>query len=265
MRVFFTPARLYLGGVLTYIEPDAVEAQTTAGVTIQGGLAVSTAGNERFVDSLDSLYTHHVRYRLKIDSTVAGTAVSRYKSFRHVTTAIGTAPGPPTIGMPSIGEEQATFPHTPPTDASYTSTTIFMIPVLGGTTVEGSGSGSLITVSGLTPGVLYSSHGVACGTGGTCSDPGNVILATTLPASDIEMPAYLKWWVNDEDEMHEHGPEAFDPSVTGDRRFHDLGRGRTWSMMIECHEPVFFGVRGLGGVMTVPRGQPGGLRNDVGT
>jgi len=265
MIVFFQPSRDYAGGVVVNVAPSSIVAQTMAGVAIETLTHTIDADGHWSVDTTDALYTHGTKYELITTTTTALGVVTEDHPFVHVATAIGTPPGPPTIGTPSIGEEQATFPHTPPPDAGYTSTTIFAIPVLGGTVVEGSGSGALIIVLGLVPGVLYAYLPVAYGAGGAASDPGNVMLATTLPATDIEMPAYLKWWVNDEDEMHEHGPEAFDPSVTGDRRFHDLGRGRTWSLMIECHEPVFFGVRGIGGVMTVPRGQPGGLRDDKGT
>ena len=144
-------------------------------------------------------------------------------------------------------------------------TTIYLIPVLGGTIVTGSGASGLVIVSGAVPGVLYVVVALAQDAAGNLSTPSNAQLATTLPATDIDLPAYLKWEVNDEGAWHEHGPEVFDPSVTAARRFHDLGRGRTWGFVIECHEPVYFGVRGIGGVMTVPRGQPGGQRNDIGT
>lgn len=266
MRVYFQAARLYAGGVLTTVAPDTVVAQTTAGVAIEALVAAVDADGDYYVSTTDALYVGGTKYELLVSSTVAATAVARTHPFQHVvpTTADVTPPGPPTLGTASAGETTVTVNVTPPTDGDYSVTTIYLIPVPGGTILTGSGASGLVTVSGATAGTLYTVLGLAQDAAGNVSTPSNVALAYTLPATDIDMPAYLKWMVNDEGEWHEHGPEAFDPSVTADRRFHDLGRGRTWEFVIECHEPVFFGVRGIGGVMTVPSGHPGGLRDDVG-
>ena len=266
MVVYFQAARLYAGGVLTTVAPDTVVAQTMAAVAIEALVAAVDADGDYYVTTTDALYANGTKYELLVSSTVAATAVARTHPFRHVTPTTGdvTPPGAPTLGTPSAGETTVTVNVTPPADGDYSVTTIYLIPVLGGTILTGSGTSGLVTVSGAVPGTLYAVLGLAQDAAGNLSTPSNVGLSTTLPATDIDMPAYLKWEVNDEGAFHEHGPEAFDPSVTGDRRFHDLGRGRTWGFVIECHEPVFFGVRGIGGVMTVPRGQPGGLRDDTG-
>lgn len=267
MVVFFQAARLYAGGVLTTVAPDSVVAQTTAGVAIETLTAAVDADGDYYVSTTDALYASGTKYELLVSSTVAATAVSRTHPFQHVvpSTADVTPPGPPTLGTPSAGETTVTVEVTPPADSDYSVTTVYLIPVLGGTIRTRSGASGLVIVRGAVPGTLYAVLGLAQDAVGNLSTPSNVGLSTTLPATDIDMPAYLKWHVNDEGEFHEHGPEAFDPSVTADRRFHDLGRGRTWGFVIECHEPVFFRVRGIGGVMTIPRGLPAGQRNDVGT
>ena len=241
--------------------------KTIAGVTVQTlTSALDAVAARYYISTTDALYTTGTLYVPTWSVNIAGTTYTTTGYYQHVTAGTsGPATGAATIGTPSLGEESLTVPQTPPTDATYSYTTIYAIPVHGGTTVTASGSGSLITLSGLSASVLYTLVAIAYSTGGAASVLSNVMLAQTLPAHEIAMPAYLKWWVNDEVAMHEHGPEAFDPSVSGDRTFTDLGRGRTWSLMIECHEPVWFGVRGIGGVMTVPGGEPGGLRDDKGT
>ena len=256
------------GQTTTATTPDSAPTavvKTVPGVTVQTlTSAYDAVAGRYYITTTDALYTASALHVVTWTVTIAGTAYTTQQPFQSAAASGGTATGPASIGTPSLGEETLVVPQTAPTDANYDYTTIYAIPVLGGTTVTASGSDALITLTGLDASVLYTLVAIAYNTGGVASILSNVVLATTLPASDIEMPAYLKWWVNDEETMHEHGPEAFDPSVSGDRRFFDLGRGRTWSFMIECHEPVFFGVRGLGGVMMVPGGQPGGLRDDAG-
>lgn len=274
MRIFCDKAIQYTSTGTVYIDYDVTPTCAVYdmnGVLIQAGLtsAVSADDSNAYVtDTTDVLYAHETLYRPRWTVTLNGTTYtvdgSPYEHYVPTTTDV-TPPGPPTLGIPSAGETIVTVEVVPPADADYSVTTIYLIPVLGGDILTGTGVSGLVIVSGATPGVLYAVIGLAQDAAGNFSTPSNVGLATTLPATDIALPAWLKWWVNDEVEIHEHGPEAFDPSVTGDRRFFDLGRGRTWSFMLECHEPVFFGIRGIGGRMAMPRGMPAGLRDDKGT
>ena len=260
------------GGATVWTNPVPTAVVTTrvpGGAAVQAGIvAVYDAAYVRlYFDTTNTLYTIEALYQADFTITIAGTVYTTTDYYIHCTPSSSdlTPTGPPTLGIPSMGEEQATVPVTQPTDADFATTIVSAIPVLGGTVLTGTGAGTSITITDLTPGILYAFVGHAFDIAGNRSAPSNIVLGTTLPASDIAYPAYLKWWVNDEDDIHEHGPEVFDPSVTQAVRFFDLGRGRVWSLMLECHEPVFFGVRGFGGRMQVPGAMPAGQRHDIGT
>lgn len=272
MRKYFEPAREYThaAGVVDVAPDDITITVAATGAVVEAGVAYATdADGDAYVETTDALYTHGAKYYLTTTTTTSLGVRTKDHPFEHVMPSgyipDTTGPGAPEIGDPSAGEESATVVVTPPDDSDYSTTTVYAIPVLGGDTQSASGTSGVITITGLIPGVLYVFVAVAQDTSGNLSAVSNAKVATTLPATDIDRPAYLKWFVNDEDEQHEHGPEVFDPSRGGSLRFFDLGRGRTWSFMLECHEPVWFGTRGIGGRMTVPEGEPGGLRDDRGT
>ena len=256
---------------MTELAPSDITITVAAtGAVVEAGVAYAAdADGHEYVETTDALYTDGAKYLLTTTTTTALGVVTRAHPFQHVTpTGVipdTTPPAAPEIGDPSAGEESATVVVTPPPDSDYLSTTVYAIPVLGGTTESATGTSGIFTITGLVPGTLYAYIAVARDTSGNLSVVSNAKIGTTLPATDIDLPAYLKWFVNDEVDYHEHGPEVFDPSQTGSRRFFDLGRGRTWSFLLECHEPVWSGTRGIGGTMTVPRGYPAGLRDDKGT
>jgi len=273
MRVYFTPARLYTGGALTTIAPDTVVAQTTAGVAIESLAYATDADGDFYVDTTNTLYTASTKYQLLVSSTVAGTAVSRTHPFTHVTptTADLVGPAAPSVGAPAVSEDEASFPVTPPADSDYHHTTVFMVPVGGGTVLSGqsaSATATSVTVTGLASNTSYVYIALAYDDSGNPSAVGGYALGTaiTTPASTIDYPALVKWFINDEVDYHEFGPEEVDPTAGGSQRIPDLGRGREISVLIECQEPVErLTIRSLGVWATVPGGMPGGLRDDVGT
>ena len=258
---------------VAYDSPPTCAVYDMLGTLVEAGLASAISADEPnayVTDTTDALYAHETLYRPRWTVTLSGTTYTVDGSpYEHYVPGGAipdtTPPAAPEISEPSAGEQSATVVVTPPGDSDYLSTTVYAIPVLGGTTQSATGTSGVLSITGLVPGTLYAFVAVARDTSGNLSVVSNAKISTTLPATDIERPAYLKWFVNDEVDYHEHGPEVFDPSETGSRRFFNLGRGRTWSFLLECHEPVWSGTRGIGGTMTVPRGYPAGLRDDKGT
>ncbi len=73
--------------------------------------------------------------------------------------AVGTPPGPPTIGSATAGDNQIRVAFAPPSNdggSPVTFYTVACVPVAGGASVTATGAASPITVFGLTNGVTYS-------------------------------------------------------------------------------------------------------------
>ena len=276
MVIYFTPARLFTGGTLTRIAPDSVVAQTEAGVLVEGGLTPVLDGDEFYVTTADALFTHLQKYRLFISSTVVGTAVSRYKSFRHVTpsTTDTTPPGDAAVAVQSWTDTSVTLAHTPPADADYDHTTIFAVLVPGdGVTapVTASGTGTSITVTGLQSGRSYFLVAIAYDASGNPSLIGasSVGAGQTWPTDSPALPLLVKCFVNQEAtprKVYALDPTLVDANGAGTTNFElrPNTRGRTHRIRLECDAPVMIRLRSLGGVFQVRDAEVGGLKGVAG-
>ena len=153
----------------------------------------------------------------------------------------GTPPGSPTISLNSVTHNTATFNHTPPSDADYASTPIYVHRQDGTLVHTGTGSGATITVSGLSPANSYIAVAIAVSTVPLTSVPsvaGCVVAFATYNTATPDNPLYFKWGFNDTTEQHEASPVTLDASVLGMRTIHHLGRGRIFWFMTECDAPV---------------------------
>ena len=249
MRVFFEPARLFSGGVTIEVAPDTCTALTMAGVSIEVLTHHVDGGGDYYVDTTDASYTSGTKYRLRIDSTVAGHSVTKDDNWQHVLPAgfvpDMTPPGPPTIGQPIVSSSSAAFPHIPPSDADYDHTVIFCFPVNSGSYLSGTGSGSNITV-GVMASTSYIGIGVAYDTAGNPSIPSNAVLFTTHQGStaSIAKPWYLKLFVSDEDVQHSNGPWLFNPTANkgvleAGSDLAPMAQGLNCRFRLECHHGIW--------------------------
>ena len=136
--------------------------------------------------------------QLTLTATYAGsssyTSASAAETF-SVVAAAGTAPGPPTIDSVTGGDGTITVAFSPPADGGSSpiiSYTVACTPTGNGVPGSQTGTGSPITVHGLTPGVAYSCTVDASNASGpgSASPPSQVVIlqartgAQSIPALD---------------------------------------------------------------------------------
>jgi hypothetical protein len=139
------------------------------------GLAASTAG--QFV--LMASYAGSAAY----------TAAAASQNF-GVVAAAGSPPSAPTIGSAAPGDERITVTFAPPANdggSAIASYTVTCTPVGGGTPVSATGSGSPITVFGLTEGVTYT-----CTVSATNSSGPGASSAASNPATPAGRPVIVQ-------------------------------------------------------------------------
>lgn len=250
----------YSGGAWAETIPDAaptVQTRTTAGAVVENLTSAYDAARHRwYFDTTDASYTDGTVYlaywTVIIDGVTYDDTDLHAQPYVHRTAATGdtTPPAAPSIGAPTVTDTAATFPHTAPTDADYDTTTIYCIPA-SGSVVSASGTGGTIEVAGLAVATEYWYVAVAYDTSGNPSVPTTGVVGkfTTATSAVPDSPIVVKWWVSDEDDYHEFGPEYIDATVHGSHRIGSnlapLGRGRMLRLRLECHHPVWPEIRGV--------------------
>jgi hypothetical protein len=104
--------------------------------------------------------------------------------------AAGSPPSAPTIGSAAPGDERITVTFAPPANdggSAIASYTVTCTPVGGGTPVSATGSGSPITVFGLTEGVTYT-----CTVSATNSSGPGASSAASNPATPAGRPVIVQ-------------------------------------------------------------------------
>ncbi len=257
-------------GVRTPTDPTTltVATSTVAGVPIETLVGQSDGAMGRwYVDTTDASYVANTTYRIAWTATLAGNTFTRTLRFRQASASGGTAPGPASITLNSFTVTTVTLNHTPPTDADYASTTVYAISLPGGIVATATGTGATITVPGLSGATHYIFVAVATDTSGNRSAIGTASVCECTTAVDTApaMPLIVKWFVDDEDTIHEFGPEYLDPTDAGSHRITNLGRGRLLRVRLECHAPVAtLQIRSIGLIVQTRERRIGGLRGSLG-
>jgi len=232
----------------------------------------------RFVETTNALYTNGGLYEIEWTFNLGGGNQLGTERYQHVTPSTsGAAPAAPALGIPTLTDTVATFPHVDPT-ANYHHTTITCISLIN--VVTASGSGTTIIVPGLTPGIHYDAVAVAYSATGVPSvvGAGTIQSFTTLASTVPEHPFFVKWFMQQETAFHEFGPAVLDAAAVGqyggqtvDHRIGGaggpgLGLGRDLRLRVECHGSVCPEITQIGVLIWEPESrQPGGGRDKWGT
>jgi len=276
VRIAFQPAREYSGatGAVVEVAPSDVTIRTVAGAVMQAGLAHVIDGDGAwYVTTTDALYTTGTKYILWTTTTTSLGVVTEDHPFWHVTPMAGAAPLPPTVGDPVVSDTTAAFPNVPPVgDPNWDHTVITAVPVLGGTIVTGTGTGTTITLAGLDPSTTYFwfAQGVSA-TGATSGVALGVYgRFTTLAAAMPDLALTIKWWPNFETNYHEDAPKYLpilatdgDASVMVGSGIRAMAQARHLLFEIACDDPCAEELRGVQFRVKMRSGLPGGLQARV--
>ena len=266
----------WTGGVRAAVNPTAltVATSTVAGVPIEAPAAVNNGAVGRYyADTTNALYTSGTTYRIAWTATILGFTFTRTVRYQHVTPMAGAAPLPPTVGDPVVSDTTAAFPNVPPVgDPNWDHTVITAVPVLGGTIVTGTGTGTTITLAGLDPSTTYFwfAQGVSA-TGATSGVALGVYgRFTTLAAAMPDLALTIKWWPNFETNYHEDAPKYLpilatdgDASVMVGSGIRAMAQARHLLFEIACDDPCAEELRGVQFRVKMRSGLPGGLQARV--
>jgi len=250
------------------VAPDVAPSVTTytiAGVAVESPTPAYDATRQRwYVDATPALYALSTPYYARWVIVLGGVTYNPVDWFVSLS-AYAAAPGAPTIGAPGLTSTLATFPHTPPSDADYTHTTIYVVTSTG--VYSGTGSGSTISVT-LPPGTAFY---------GAIAFAYDNVLNVNLPAScamvgpfatpsgaTVDKPLYVKLFVNDQTTQVAAGPWQVDHEhLAGVHQvgsdFCPMGQGYSGRLRFENHHGVWRDRASFTVRYSVPEGAPYGL------
>ena len=248
MKAYFQPAREYSGGIVVEVAPSDITIKTTAGVAVESALAYTIDGDGHwYVTTTNPFYTSGQKYLLWTTTTTTLGVVTEDHPFEHntPTTADTTGPGAATIrNVPSLATaDSLTVTLTPPADADYDHTIIRGFPYDGGAAVSATGTAAgNVTIPGLHAGRAYLLLAIpydATGNPGTIGATSWAIGSTLTEAQPANW-ASIKFYANNEGDVHEFGPYYFDPDAEAGKNFPvlRLGRFHVGRIRIECPCPV---------------------------